>query len=384
MTMPPFGYADGTLPRQATGVIVVDVGQVRANWRALSLLVAPAECAAVVKADAYGLGADVLIPALATEGCRTFFVATAEEAARARRLVPSAVLYVLDGLLDAAFLAGIGARPVLSNDADVARWRAHRARAGYTDYAGLQVDTGLNRLGLAPEEMLALVRGGDPTSQLGLTLLMSHMACADEAAHPMNREQRSRFLDLRRHMPAVTASLAASDGLMLGKPYHFDMVRPGYALYGGQAFDSGAAPVKPAVTVHARILQVRDIPSGQSVGYAASWRTRQTRRVATVAAGYADGVFRHASAGDGERGGAVAIEGTVCPIVGRVSMDLVTVDVSEAPHAVADPSVAGGWAELIGPTLSIETVGAQSGTIGYEVLTRLGRRFHRIHRSEGT
>ena len=185
---------------------------------------------------------------------------------------------------------------------------------------------------------------------------------------------------LRARLAQVPASLAASDGLMLGPAYHFDMVRPGYALYGGQAFDGGTAPVKPAVAVYARILQVRDVPAGAHIGYSATWSAPGPRRIATIAAGYADGIFRHASAGEGETRGLVAVAGTCCPIVGRVSMDLVTVDVTDAPQAVADPGLAAGWAEIIGPTLTIEDVGRRAGTIGYEVLTRLGRRFHRITR----
>jgi alanine racemase len=205
---------------------------------------------------------------------------------------------------------------------------------------------------------------------------MSHLACADEAGHPMNKEQLATFGDLRARLPAARASLAASDGLMLGRAYHFDLVRPGYALYGGQAAPQRVMPVRPVVHVSARILQVQDVAADARIGYSASYRAPQRRRIATIAAGYADGVFRHASASNEAPGGAVLIRGKRAAIVGRVSMDLITVDVTDA----GDPAPQrGDWADLIAPELAIEAVGAAAKTIGYEVLTRLGARFHRIY-----
>jgi alanine racemase len=197
----------------------------------------------------------------------------------------------------------------------------------------------------------------------------------------MNREQLDTFTRLRASFPATRASLAASDGLLLGPDYHFDLVRPGYALYGGQAAPGRTAPVAPVVRVSAMILQVDEVPAGGRIGYAASYRAKSPRRIATIAAGYADGVFRHASATNDEPGGHVAIGGKLAPIVGRVSMDLITVDVTD----LGEPAPKRGeWADLIGPELPLEAVGAAAGSIGYEVLTRLGPRFHRIYLDRGT
>lgn len=367
-------------PAGATGVIRIDLDALAANWRALADLVRPAECAAVVKADAYGLGVARVAPALAAAGCRTFFVATLAEAETCRRLVAGATLYVLDGLLpgSAEALVAIGARPVLSSLAEARAW-AEIERDGETQPAALHVDTGLNRLGMSAGEVQALAADGHLLDRLRISLVMSHLACADEPESAKNRQQRDVFEQLRRLLPTVPASIAASDGLMLGPDYHYDLVRPGYALYGGQASAGRRAPVAPVVAVHARVLQVHDVAPGQTVGYAASYRVARPSRVATIAAGYADGIFRHASAATGEAGGRVAIDAIPCPIVGRVSMDLVTVDVTDLPR----PPRAGDWVELIGDTLSLEDVGRAAGTIGYEVLTRLGHRFHRVYLGTG-
>lgn len=363
-------------PAGATGVIGIDLSALQGNWRALADLVRPAECAAVVKADAYGLGIARVAPALAAAGCRTFFVATLAEAETCRRLVADGVIYVLDGLLpaSAAALAAIDARPVLSSLADVRAWAEQHGRDAARPVA-LHVDTGLNRLGMSAGEVQALAADGHLLDRLEVSLVMSHLASADEPASAKNRQQREVFDQLRRLLPTVPASLAASDGLMLGPDFHYDLVRPGYALYGGQASAGRTTPVVPVVSVHARILQVHDVAPGQSIGYSASYRVERPSRIATIAAGYADGVPRQASAASGETGGRVAIGGVPCPIVGRVSMDLVTVDVTDLPR----PPLVGEWAELIGETLSLEDVGRAAGTIGYEILTRLGRRFHRVY-----
>lgn len=364
-------------PAGATGVITVDLGALKSNWQTLAALVGRAECAAVVKADAYGLGADHVIPALKAAGCRTFFVATAEEARQARLLAPSAVIYVLDGLLpdSAPALADIGARPVLSTLDDVRAWAELCRARGRPLAAGLHIDSGLNRLGLPEAEVEAVAADADLLAAFELTLVMSHLACADDPDAAMNTAQHRAFERLRARLPTAPASLSASDGLMLGKPYHFDLVRPGYALYGGQAFQGGSTPVVPVVSLAVRVLQVHDVPLGETVGYSATWRAVQPSRIATIAAGYADGIPRHLSADSASEGGEVKIGGAICPVVGRVSMDLITVDITDAPQPVAR----GDWAELIAAELPIERVAKRAGTIGYEILTRLGRRFHRVY-----
>jgi alanine racemase len=365
------------VPASATGVIIVDLGQIRANWRALAQRVAPAECAAVVKADAYGLGAAHVIPALVKEGCGTFFVATIAEAAQARGLAPKATIYVLDGLLPGAGseLLAIGAIPALASFEEVKEWATLAAARGQRLPTVLHLDTGLSRLGLTGSDMNVIATEGR-TRSLDVRLIMSHLACADNPEHDMNALQRENFDAMRGYMAHVPASLVASDGLMLGVDYHYDLVRPGYALYGGQAFQGGPAPVAPVLNVKARVLQVRHVQPGDKVGYSATWRPSRPTRLAIVAAGYDDGVARALSRGTGEDGAHVMFEGKLAPIVGRVSMDLITVDVTKLKH----PPVRGDFVDLIGPGLPIETIGAAAGTIGYEVLTRLGRRFHRIYR----
>ena len=370
------GPLDAGIPAGATGVVVVDLAQVRDNWRALAKRVAPAGCAAVVKADAYGLGAERVIPALYQAGCRNFFVATFGEAKAALGYAPGATVYVLDGVLpgSVAEMAQLGARPVMTSLDEARAWAALGTADAPAPAAALHVDTGLNRLGMSEVRLDALIADEVLLERLDIALIMSHLACADDAQHPMNREQLETFQRLRAKLPKARASLAASDGLMLGKPYHFDLVRPGYAVYGGQATAQRICPVLPVVRVAARILQVEDVPAGARIGYSATYRVTTPRRIATIAAGYADGVFRHASAGDGETGGFVAIRGALAPIVGRVSMDLITVDITD----IAEPAPQrGDLVDLIGPDLPLEAVGKGARSIGYEVLTRLGTRFHR-------
>ena len=388
-------------PAHATGVVTIDLQRITANWRALADLVRPAECAAVVKADAYGLGAARVIPALAAAGCRTFFVATLDEAIVARGLAPSVRILVLDGVLPGAeaTMRAAGVVPVLSSLAEAERWGQLSSSRHERLACALHVDTGLNRLGLAAGEVRALATNSHLLDRLDVVLVMSHLACADDPASAKNAQQRDVFEGLAPLLPSAHRSLAASDGLMLGKPYHYDLVRPGYALYGGQAFGGGRTPVQPVVELHVKVLQVRDVVPGQTVGYAATWSPSRASRIAIIAAGYADGLFRHMSRSshiaspektaaaisvpaptDNSRSARpsawIAVRGQFAPIVGRVSMDLITVDVTDIDGGVTP----GDLVEVIGPHISIEDVGVGAGTIGYEVLTSLGRRFHRVYR----
>ncbi|WP_287959700.1 alanine racemase [Filomicrobium sp.] len=365
-------------PPEAPGILAIDLDQLAANWQALRDYVAPAQCAAVVKADAYGLGADRVIPALAAAGCRVFFVATLAEARQARTLAPQGNILVLDGITPGASEAytQINAWPVLSSLAEIKEWGQEGVQRGSPAPCALHIDTGLNRLGMSEPEIRALAGDTHLLGRLDIRLVMSHLACADEPDHPKNAKQHDVMRQLRPLLPNAATSLAASDGIMLGPNFHFDLVRPGYALYGGQASKGRPAPVKPVVQSFARVLQVRDLAPGGTVGYSASYSAEQPRRIAVIAAGYADGFFRHLSAAAGETGGFVAFSGKRAPVVGRVSMDLITTDVT----AFNDPSVVrGDWAEILGPTITLEEMGAAAGTIGYETLTRLGRRFHRVY-----
>lgn len=359
-----------------TGLVTIDLDQIAANWRALADLLNPAECAAVVKADAYGLGAEHVVPALLQAGCATFFVATADEAEQVRTMTGDAVIYVLDGLVAGSGprLADIGARPALATLDDCLEWAALCDTRDRVMAAAVHIDTGLNRLGLSAGDVTALAADSSLFNRIGVSLVMSHLASADTPGDPNNTAQLLAFEQLRGALPPAPASLAASDGLMLGADYHFDMVRPGYAIYGGQPTKGRLAPVKPAVRVQARVLQIREIAAGEAVGYSATWRAGKPSRIATIAAGYADGTARAASATNTAAGGSVGFKGRIAPLVGRVSMDLVTADVTGLGESAPRR---GDFVDLIGPGLSLETVGAAAGTIGYEVLTRLPRRFHR-------
>ena len=363
------------LPPEATGLITIDLAALARNWCTLADLVAPSECGAVVKADAYGLGAARVIPALAAAGCTTFFVATPSEAVAARALAPGARIFVLDGLLYGAAETFVQANaiPVLSSLDDIDEWGARARQLRKRLPAALQVDSGLHRLGLSGSDVGALAADPKRLANLDVRLVMSHLACADDPDHPHNARQRTAFNRRRAQLPDAPASLAASDGLMLGGSYHFDLVRPGYALYGGQAFKGGPTPVAPVVTVEARVLQVRTLKSGDTVGYSATWVAQRRTRLAIVAAGYADGVARALSAATGKGGGAVLVAGERAPIVGRVSMDLITVDVTDIESEVAR----GDLVTLVGPGATLESLGRAASTIGYEVLTRLGPRFAR-------
>lgn len=370
------------LPASATGLLTIDLSQIARNWQALAALVAPAECGAVVKANAYGLGADRIIPALVFAGCRTFFIATPDEAIEARRLAPDATIFALDGLMPGAgeTLAAYSVIPVLSSLAEVYEWRDLAKARGEKLAAALHIDSGLNRLGLSLSDVRAVADEPKCLNAFDVRLVISHLASADDPLDPKNEQQRAAFDTLRALLPKARASLAASDGLMLGAPYHYDLVRPGYAIYGGQAFKGGATPVRPALTAAARILQIRKVAEGETVGYAGRWKAPRKSKIAIIAAGYADGLSRAASSTWDELGGAVRINGEFALIAGRVSMDLITADVTDFKVSVER----GDLAEIIGPGLSIEEVGQRSGTIGYEVLTSLSRRFHRVYVEDET
>lgn len=361
-----------------TGRIEVDLEQLAHNWRQLARLVQPAQCGAVVKANAYGLGADHVIPMLARVGCATFFIATPSEGEQARRLAPEAEIYALDGLLPGAAeeFAAHRILPALSTYADVEAWARTGASLGRRLPCALHIDTGLNRLGLLARETRKLAAESDLLAKLDVRLVMSHLACADNPAAAKNRDQLLAFETLTALFRGIPRSLAASDGLMLGRDYHFDLVRPGYALYGGQASATHRAPVSPVVTVSARILAINSVRPGETVGYAASWQAARPSRIATIAAGYADGVTRSASSNHAQAHGHVLIAGSKAPIVGRVSMDLITVDVTDIAEGALEHAEE---AILYGPGLSIEEAGFAAGTIGYEVLTRLSPRFARVY-----
>lgn len=351
--------------------LVVDVAAIVANWRRLAARASPAETAAVVKADAYGLGVDPVARGLAAAGCRTFFVARLDEGIGLRALLADARIFVLDGVGpgEADTFLEHALVPVLNHPAQLGRWRRRAERLGRPLDAALHLDTGMTRLGFPPTEAESLDL--DELAGLRLVLVMSHMACADEPDHPLNVRQLERFRRLRGRFPAVPASLAASSAIFLGKDWHFELVRPGVALYGVNPVPGRPNPMRPVVTLRAPVLQVQEIREPCTVGYGATRELRPGTRVATLAVGYADGILRAAS----NRGRAV-FEGLELPFLGRVSMDLLTVDASGVPEGRIGE---GAMVEVISGPDGVDRLAEAAGTIGYEVLTRLGRRCERRH-----
>jgi alanine racemase len=366
------------IPLSARAVLSVDLPALRANWARLNEVSGRAECAGVIKADAYGLGLAPIARALTSEGCKTFFVATVEEGRTAREVQPGATIYVLDGLLPGAepYYAGFDLRPALSSLAEVRDWAAYSRARGRKLAAALHIDTGINRLGMPEYEVEQLAAEPELLSQFEVTLVMSHLACADEPANPMNVAQRDRFNYLRAKLPPAPASLSNSGGTFLGPSFHFDLVRPGIALYGGRAHEGKPNPMRTVVRMAARILQVREVAPGDTVGYGAIYKAQRRSRIATIACGYADGFLRALSVATGEAGPVGFIGDYPVPIVGRVSMDNITVDVTDVPEELARR---GGWVEVMGERVTLDDLTDRAGTIGYELLARLGPRVHRVY-----
>lgn len=371
------GIADKHEPARvpAPATLTIDLGALAANWRLLRDRAGPAECAGVVKADAYGLGIEPVVRALRREGCRTFFVAHTGEAGRLLAAEPDAIVYVLNGLLPTAASAyrTPAMRPVLGSLEEVRDWASFCDGAGRRLPAAIHVDTGMNRLGLSSEDLPALGSSG-LLARFEPALLMSHLVAAEDPADPVTTRQVAAFAAIAAALPDVPASLANSSGLFLHAPPLHSLVRPGYALYGGNPTPGRPNPMRPVVRLEARIVQVREIGPGERVGYNGRWTAPSRRRVATLSVGYADGYLRAASGTDAAAGGAAIVGGALCPVVGTVSMDLLVIDVTAAPRAAA---VRGGTATLIGDGLDIDAVGRRAGTIGYEILTSLGARYGR-------
>ncbi|HWD59001.1 MAG TPA: alanine racemase [Stellaceae bacterium] len=355
---------------RAGTVLEIDLGAIVANWRLLAAKAAPAVCAAVVKANGYGLGAAPVGRALLAAGCRRFFVATLDEGIALRAaLGPGPDIAVFNGPLPGSAAKFVASRlsPVLNHPGQIEAWSS--LPAGERPAPLIHVDTGMSRLGLSPAEFAVEL---DRIRALGPACLISHLACAENPAHALNSQQRERFLAARMSLPRVAASLAASSGIFLGPQYHFDAVRPGAALYGINPHPGGANPMRPVVRLNAKIVQVRKIDSGESVGYGAAHVMDRPGILATAAIGYADGWLRSLS-----HRGCGWLGGKRVALLGRISMDLATFDVSAVPPAELYP---GNAIELIGAHYSIDEAAADAGTIGYEILTALGQRHQRIYR----
>ncbi|HKS18560.1 MAG TPA: alanine racemase [Bradyrhizobium sp.] len=367
------------VPATTTGVLTVDLDAIVANWRRLEKTGVPAECAAVVKADAYGCGAEQVSRALANAGCKTFFVATLDEARLVRTAVPaSAAIYVLDGFFQntGEAYASLDCKPVIGDLYELAEWDVFCRRSGWNGGAAVHIDTGMNRLGLTLTEapgIIPRITAGDH----GITLVMSHLVSAEQLNNPLNARQLAAFREIASVFSGVPASLANSSGIFLGPQFQFDLVRPGAALYGINPTPEADNPMRPVVDLKARIVQIRNIERGETVGYGGTWTARRPTRLAIVAAGYADGYFRAASANDGTRGAEVVVAGKRCPIAGRVSMDLLAVDVTDLEKNAVRR---GHMVTLLGEGITVDELAHHFGTIGYEVLTSLSRRFARVYK----
>ena len=363
---------------EAGGILTVDLTAIEANWRALGHRTMPAECAAVIKADGYGCGIEQVAVTLAQAGCKTFFVADLAEAKRVRKVAPEPAIYVLNALLPwtAAAYAEIHARPVIGSMVELAEWDAFCATNGWRGGAALHVDTGMNRLGISVSDAAALAPRIRSENH-GITLLMSHLACAEQPEHPLNARQIAAFREVRMFFRGIPSSLANSSGIFLGATAHCDVVRPGVALYGVNPTPGQNNPMRPVIELQAHIVQLRTVPRGDTVGYDAAWTAKRTTRIAVAAVGYADGYLRAASASDKTPGADAIVAGKRCPLAGRVSMDLLAIDVTELPDNAVRR---GDLATLIGGEMTVDALAAAAGTIGYEVLTGLGRRYHRVYR----
>lgn len=360
------------------GWLEIDLDAIAANWRTLRETVgSDVRVAAAVKADAYGLGMDRVAPKLYAAGCRNFFVAHATEGFTLATMIGrDAAIFVLNGAMPGTedAIAGTNLLPVLNSIDQIEGYRACARRLGRALPCAVQVDSGMSRFGLSPADARALQ--SDPEAFRGLipVLVMSHLACADEPAHPANRAQFEAFRTLRPMLPEALASLAASSGIFLGATYHFDLVRPGAALYGINPTPGAANPMRDVVRLYARLIQARDVAAGTAVGYGARFIADRPRRIATLAVGYGDGWPRIA----GGRAFAVLADRpeTRLPVIGRVSMDSLALDVTELGDMPLAPGIP---FELVGPNVPLETVAENLDTIGYEVLTALGSRYHRTY-----
>lgn len=359
----------------ASGYLTIDLPALARNYRRLAAEVAPGCAAAVVKANAYGLGADRVAPALYAEGCRHFFVAQFVEALRLKPHMPDdATLFVLNGLQPGNEIAAAerGIVPVINSLEQWHQWTGAAKAHGRTLPAVLQFDTGMSRLGLPPEDRPALAELATAESGIEVLFVMSHLASADDAESEQNEDQRAEMARVAAEFAQFPVCFANSGGIFLGKTYHGVLVRPGITLYGGAPTADRPNPMEPVVSLEVAVVQTRTVPAGARVGYSATHVTTGETRLATIAAGYADGLLRSLSGR-----GAVYHDGVRLPIVGRVSMDSITIDISALPDGTLR---LGSLVEVLGPHQSLEDVARDAGTISYEVLTGLGHRYQRRYR----
>jgi len=368
-------FSQGERDLAAGGVLTIDLAALRHNYSAITRHIAPTRAAAVVKADAYGLGASRVAPAFYDAGCRDFFVAHLGEAIALKPfLQPDATLYVLNGLQPGteAACAREGVLPVLNSLEQVENWAALAAEQARKLPALLQLDTGMSRLGLSASEFERLTANPSVLDGIDVKFVISHLASGDEPENAANAHQLANMTALLARLPKLPVAFANSGGSFLDKTYHFDLARPGVALYGVGPKNE----IVPVLTLSARVIQVRDIEKGAAVGYGGTYIAKGPMRVATIAVGYADGWFRSLS-----NKGSAFFGDTRLPIIGRVSMDSITLDVSALPEGTLK---LGSLVELIGPHQGLEDVARDCDTIPYEILTALGNRYARVYVDSGT
>jgi alanine racemase len=354
----------------ATAIVTIDLDALKTNYRMLSEQAGLAACGVAIKGEAYGLGIAEVAHVLWAEGCRHYFVARPTEGAELRSILPGALIYVLDGLHvgQAAFYLEHRLIPALTSIAEAQDW----AKVSKGAACAIHFDTGINRLGFSGDEFAHLCADAALRKSIHISLLMSHLACSDEVDHPLNTVQLAAFNKLRQLLPDVAASFANSSGIYLGSAYAHDVVRAGVALYGGNPLPGKPNPMKPVVTLQAKVMQTRFVKQGETIGYSATWTAPRNSRIAILGAGYRDGIPRKLSSSQVNGPSQVFISGRRVPIVGRVSMDMMACDVTDLPETAR-----GELAEIFGPNISVDEVAASAGTISYELLTHLGNRYHR-------
>lgn len=363
--------------RLAGGRLTINLDALAANYRLLRERSGKAKCSAVVKADAYGLGAERVVDRLAKEGCETFFVALPAEGIALKQQHPNATFFLLNGIhvqsVEAVSQAGLV--PVLSSIEQIELWAAHGQKRPYA----IQIDTGMNRLGLSVDEAFAF----SANRLEGLSLVMSHLACADDSEHIKNAQQLESFQRVAAAFDEIDSSLANSAATLTGGDYLFDVTRPGIALYGGEARNDIANPMQVVATLEARIVQIRHAKKGETVSYGATQTLTRETKIAVVSVGYADGYPRAGSGAGVPLRGSISdgahgfVGGHKVPLLGRVTMDLCMIDVTDVPNE----NLADGWIELFGENIALDDAASACGTIGYELLTSIGNRYERQYLS---
>jgi len=365
---------------QFSGRLTIDLGAIARNWKGLDKISSTALTGAVVKADAYGCGMLPVANVLSRAGAQFFFVATPDEALALRANLPDAHIFVLNGLYPGAakLYAAHRLMPMINSVPMLDEWLAMCVQEGEAIAAGFQFDTGMNRLGFTLHDV-SLVKNRLKDTGYQPQVIISHLACADIPAHEKNSTQRALFQSILAQFPQVPASLANSAATLGGRENHFQMVRPGISLYGGRAIQGRPNPMASVVNLEMPLVQIREARTGESVGYGATQTLNRDSRLAIIGAGYCDGLLRSASSSNTRSGGFVAIKDKIMPILGRVSMDTIIVDITELGPDVPNP---GEMIEILGPNISIDDLGDASATIGYEILTSMTGRYNRFYRDE--